>query len=961
MNNELASHGGIDRGTLLLDIATRDVVCLAPENSVVQAARLMSQKRISSVVVTVDSRHPCGIVTERDILDVMQIRRSPETPLRKVMSTPLVTVPADITSIDAYQVCLRDGIRHLVIVDEDGILAGVASETDFRLHAHLGVLAGHRQVTSVMRRSTFSVAPGSSLQHALNDMHAHRNSCVVVADAEQAVGIVTERDVVRIYSNDPQQGAIAVSEIMTAPVWTVPLDATINEAAQKMLAASVRHLVVVDSSGRLAGVLDEHDLTQTLAIGLIDDKAVTQGAFLDTLIKTIPDLVWLRDLHGAYLACNPRFERFLGFKEKDLVGKTDHDILPAELADSFRRSDRVAIEENRQHIIEGWHTFAEDGHREYLETIKTPMRDSRGRMIGVLGIARDITQRKLADQARFESEERYRSLSENSPDVIVRYDLEGRRTYVNPEFERVNHMSAQEVLGKKPTELSTELKPKAAEFTEKLMAAMAAGTVTKIDLQWTVDGRPICWFVRVVPEFDAEGKVESALTIWSDITERKQAEKEIEQLAFYDPLTQLPNRRLLVDRLHQALVSSARNHRKGALLFIDLDNFKILNDTSGHDVGDQLLVEVARRLVACVRDGDTIARLGGDEFVVVLEDLSQGPQEAAAQTKIVGEKILTALNVPYSIAGSVHHSTPSIGVTLFAGSQHSVDELLKQADIAMYQAKSAGRNTLRFFDPEMQAALAARALMEAALRLGIQYQQFVLHYQPQVDDARGVIGAEALLRWHHPERGIVYPDQFIPLAEDTGLILPIGQWVLEAACSQLKQWATDSRTHNLKLSINVSARQFRQFDFVDRVKRALLGADAPAAHLQIELTESVVLENVEDTISKMQQLKKLGVGFAMDDFGTGYSSLSYLTRLPLDEIKIDRSFVCNLPGSANDAAVAQTIITLAKSLGLAVTAEGVETEEQRQFLEQHGCPIYQGYLFSRPVDIGQFERLLAHQ
>ncbi|MBS1159067.1 MAG: diguanylate cyclase [Proteobacteria bacterium] len=443
------------------------------------------------------------------------------------------------------------------------------------------------------------------------------------------------------------------------------------------------------------------------------------------------------------------------------------------------------------------------------------------------------------------------------------------------------------------------------------------------------------------------------------ITERKAAEKEIEHLAFYDLLTQLPNRRLLQDRLQQAMSDSSRSQHRGALLFIDLDNFKILNDTCGHDVGDQLLIEVAHLLSTCVREVDTVSRLGGDEFVVMLKDLGENPQEAAAQAKGVGEKILAELNRPYTIAGRVHHSTPSIGITLFLGAENSQEELLKQADIAMYQAKSAGRNTLRFFDPEMQASLAARADLESSLRRAIEERQFVLHYQPQVAGIGNIVGAEALLRWQHPERGMVSPAQFIPLAEETGLILPIGQWVLEEACTQLTLWAANAPTAGLSLAVNVSAHQFHQPDFVARVLEVLENTGAPAHRLKLEMTESMVLDNVEDTIAKMQALKRYGVGFSMDDFGTGYSSLSYLTRLPLDQLKIDQSFVRNLPDSANDALVTQAIITLANSLGLAVIAEGVESEAQRQFLSQHGCPVFQGYLFSKPVSVANFESLLG--
>ncbi|MDR3418552.1 MAG: EAL domain-containing protein [Nevskia sp.] len=553
---------------------------------------------------------------------------------------------------------------------------------------------------------------------------------------------------------------------------------------------------------------------------------------LRTLVQTIPDLVWLKDPDGAYLRCNPKVERLLDAAEADIVGRTDYDFFERELADAFRAQDLEAMQTGAPSVNEEWLTFADNGYRGLFETVKTPVRDPAGKLIGVLGISRDISARKA--------------------------------------------------------------------------------------------------------------------------TERK-----IEHLAYHDALTGLPNRRLLLDRLQQALAGSARTGNHGALLFVDLDNFKLVNDTCGHETGDRLLLEVAGRLVACVREGDTIARLGGDEFVVMLIDLKESATEAAAQAISVGEKIQAELNRPYAMAGRVHHSSPSIGIALFCGQAESVDELLKQADIAMYQAKAAGRNTVRFFDPQMQATLATRALLEESLRLGIQAGQFVLHYQPQIDAGRGVIGAEALLRWVRPERGVVLPGEFIPLAEETGLIVAIGRWVLEASCARLSAWAGDPRTRDLYLAVNVSARQFRQADFVEQVRGALHGSGAPATRLKLELTESLMLHDVADTIGKMQALREIGIGFSMDDFGTGHSSLAYLARLPLDELKIDQSFVNQLPQAAGDAAVVQTIITLARSLGLAVIAEGVETEAQREFLERHGCPTWQGFLFGRPMELGEFERLLT--
>ncbi len=443
-----------------------------------------------------------------------------------------------------------------------------------------------------------------------------------------------------------------------------------------------------------------------------------------------------------------------------------------------------------------------------------------------------------------------------------------------------------------------------------------------------------------------------------DITERKESEEKIRQLAFYDPLTQLPNRRLLLDRMQRALILSARSGRNGALLFIDLDNFKAINDTRGHAMGDMLLQEVAERLTACVRESDTVARLGGDEFVVMLESLGQHPIEVVAQAKEVGEKILAALNQPYQLDKQTSRSSSSIGATLFSGERHEVEELLKQADIAMYQAKKSGRNTLRFFDPQMQDVINVRADLEGELYKALERNQFHLHYQIQVDSACHPVGAEALIRWSHPERGLVPPTQFIPLAEETGLILRIGEWVLEAACAQLKAWETNGLTRHLVLAVNISARQFHQPNFVSQVRWVVQRHAINPNLLKLEATESLLLENTEDTVTTMKGLKTIGVQLSLDDFGTGYSSLQYLKLLPLDQIKIDQSFVRDITTDPNDSAIVKTIIAMTKTLGLDVIAEGVETHAQREFLALSGCQFYQGYLFGKPVPIEQFEAAL---
>jgi len=538
--------------------------------------------------------------------------------------------------------------------------------------------------------------------------------------------------------------------------------------------------------------------------------------------------------------------------------------------------------------------------------------------------------------------------------IVATTDVQGRISYVNQRFCDISGYDSEALIGQNHRLLSSGVHER--EFFTRMYQTIASGKVWNGEIcNRARDGHLYWVLTTIVPFMNDSGKPEQYIAIRTDITGRKLADQKIHQMAFYDALTGLPNRRLLQDRLSQAIAVSERNERYGALMFLDMDNFKALNDTKGHDVGDLLLIEVAHRLEACVRDGDSVARLGGDEFVVVLEMLSSKVDEAIAQAELVGEKIREALNQPYHLSQHVHRSTSSIGIVLFKGRCDSIDELLKHADTAMYQAKAAGRNAIRFYDPKMQATLEARVQLEGELRSALEKRQFCLYYQIQVDSLRRAVGAEVLLRWEHPERGLVSPLQFIPLAEETGLIIPVGLWVLQTACAQLKVWQNNPLTRDLVLAVNVSAKQFRQSDFVLQVQRTLLESGARASHLKIELTESIVLDNVEDTINKMREIKTLGVSFSMDDFGTGYSSLQYLKRLPLDQIKIDQSFVRDITTDPNDAAIVKTIIAMAGAMGQDVIAEGVETVAQLEFLDQSGCHFFQGYLFSQPVPIEQFE------
>jgi diguanylate cyclase (GGDEF)-like protein/PAS domain S-box-containing protein len=943
MDQRSVSQVTIEQNTLLLDIATRNVISLAPSKNIGDAAHIMAGKRISSLVVTDETNHPIGIVTERNILHAMQSGLLPETNLQIVMSHPVITVQESMTCLDAYQVCLRDGIRHLVIVDGDKRLLGVVSETDFRLHINLATLAGRRQIASIMSRSVFSLLPEANFQDALNLMETHRDTCVVVVKDNCPVGIITERDIVRLYSTNSFRTDITVSEVMTSPVLTIMLDYTINEAAELMLKSRVRHLVVINHAGQLAGLLSEHDLTHSMALGLIDNKQIAEGAFLHTLINTLPDLIWLKDKDGVYIACNRRFERFFGVNEKNIIGKTDYDFVDKSLADFFREHDRNAMEKDGSSINEEWITFADDGHRELLETVKSPMRDNQGKLIGVLGIGHDITERKhieenlreseeklrglyelsplgialtdmngryiefneafceicgypadelkkldywtltpqeyeqqeneqlesmsrtgrygpylkeyrqkngklipiqlngtlitgkngqkyiwsivediterkQAEQLLKESERQYRTLAnsgqaliwtsgtdklcdyfnnvwldftgrsleqeigngwtvsvhaddikrcqevyvssfdkrekfsmdyrlrrhdgeyrwiqddgcprfnsvgifigyigyclditerksveaklrtlstaiEQSPVSVVIADLEANIEFVNPRFTEVTGYSAEEAIGQNPRILQSGLTPKETHLD--LWNKVANGQIWHGELINKRKSGEVYWEdAHIAPVRDASGIITHYVATKVDITSRKSMEEKIQHMAQYDVLTDLPNRTLFSDRLQQALSIAKRDKTQLALMFIDLDKFKPVNDVFGHQMGDLLLKEAAKRMLECVRESDTIARIGGDEFVVLLPDI-----ETEHDALLVAEKIRQALYKPFTLLGENLSISSSTGIVIYPGHGTHVEELFKNADVAMYSAKAGGRNAVILFNASMR-------------------------------------------------------------------------------------------------------------------------------------------------------------------------------------------------------------------------------------------------------------------
>jgi diguanylate cyclase (GGDEF)-like protein/PAS domain S-box-containing protein len=566
----------------------------------------------------------------------------------------------------------------------------------------------------------------------------------------------------------------------------------------------------------------------------------------------------------------------------------------------------------------------------------------------------------MSELARAEVELRVAAIAFETQQGMFITDARGTVLRINRALARITGLQAGQVVGRSIRRLRTCHHP-ARFYADLWRSLLQAGRWEGEVASWRSDGKTGTDWITLTAVRDPQGQVTHYVGALTDMTQREEARAEILRLALHDPLTHLPNRRLLMDRLQQELATSQRKHSGGALLFIDLDHFKMLNDTLGHALGDLLLQQVGQRLSACVRETDTVAHLGSDEFVVMLGDLSASQIEAAAQAEGVGRKLLTALSQPCTLGTQAYTGSASIGIVLFPGSHDSGEVLMQQADLAMCEAKAAGRQTLRFFDPQMQAAVTRHAALLNDLREGLSQGQFLLYYQPQVDHDGRIAGFEALVRWQHPVRGLVPPDEFIPAAEESGLIRPLGLWILESACTQLAAWATQPQTAPLTLAVNVSAVQFARPDFVGQVLGVLQRTGANPRRLKLELTESLLVHKVDEVIAKMDALKVQGVGFSLDDFGTGYSSLRYLQRLPLDQLKIDQSFVQSLQRDTHSAAIAQTIITLGHTMGLSVIAEGVETPAQQALLAQLGCTAYQGYLFSRPLALAQVQALLAQQ
>jgi diguanylate cyclase (GGDEF)-like protein/PAS domain S-box-containing protein len=667
----------------------------------------------------------------------------------------------------------------------------------------------------------------------------------------------------------------------------------------------------------------------------------------------MPDAVYLKDGDGRFLAANNHAQKLFNLFGIAWLGKTDSELIIDNpnryfLLQKVFEDDHIAWNEGCLLTYEK-EFFDETGKLHVYDLRKDPIFFEDGRRKALIVIAREITDRK-----RDEINLRIANIAFEAQEGIVVTDARNHILRVNNAFVRLTGYSPEEVIGKTISILKSGRHNK--EFYHDMWVTL------KRDLFWQGEiwdrrknGEIYPKWLTIRAVVGPKGDVNNYVGSFTDLSQTKESEEAIYRLAFYDPLTNLPNRRLFYDRYEQAQSTSARNGMYVAVLMIDLDNFKLVNDSKGHGVGDLLLVELANRLRSCIRQNDTLARLDGDEFVILLEGLHEDIEQVAIDIKRLGEKILDTLNQVFLLRDIEIQISASIGISFFIGGDMTVEESLRRADTAMYHSKDSGRNTLSFYDPYMQLVQETRVSLGYDLRQALSGNQLTIHYQPQVSTERDVYGFEALARWNHPIRGMILPSQFIPICEDSGLILSIGEWVLYNACKQLKSWEPHPNTVDWTIAVNVSAKQFHQIDFVENVSKILLQTGINPMRLKLELTESLVLQNIGDAIEKMSALRLLGVQFSLDDFGTGHSSLSALKKLPIDELKIDKSFIHDISTNQNDAIIVGTIIAMAKSLRLDIVAEGVETEEQFRCLKEIGCPAYQGYLFGKPKSVEEFK------
>lgn len=971
--------------TTLASILTKNVTTLPIDVTVSYAMEVMSLGNLSSLIIVDADNRPIGIFTERDSIKVISGKIALDSHLGDVMSQGVYTVHRDDEIHDTYAIMSDKGFRHLVIVDDDGRLEGVATQGDFLRHIGFDNMTYGKNITTAMTKSVVMLNRDATITYAASMMAEHHSDYAVITEGMIPVGLITERDIL--------QYASTKNEFADDPIWHVyqsdfPVcseETSLSEASSLMERHGVHQLIIADEDGNLIGLLTRYDLLQalhgsyfeflirqleqkTMAIEKMSERkkeldkekeSVEKNALkLQKLFEALPDGVVLIDSSTMVaVEFNRRAYENLGYSS-DEFGKleiSDYNAIESQ-EETRRRID--AIMHNGMDVFETFHRTKNGNILDVLVNVVAIDLEGVPHMIAVY---HDITLQKQNERRLLEDQEAYsqqalflHTVINTIPDLVWVKDTGGVYLACNKMFERFFGANESTIIGKTDFDF---VNPELAQFFQDhdRAAIAAGGSKTNEESLKFADGSYEGLFDTIkTPMKDLEGNVIGVLGIARDITDRKHYEERLETLANYDPLTGLANRALLSSHLKNSIEKAKRHKTQIAVLMFDLDRFKDINDSFGHGAGDELLQQVAQRFNVRLRDGDIISRLGGDEFAIVLEHLNRS--EDAGR---IAKEMIDAQNAPYElISGSVVHIGMSAGIVIFPDHGENASELLQHADAALYKAKSEGRGIYCYYTDELTDSARQRIEYETRLRRAVLNNEFEVYYQPQVHIATGkIVGAEALVRWNDPEKGMIYPSLFIPIAEDTGLIIAIGEWVLNETCRQGKIWLDAG--YRLTLAVNLSAHQVRHQNIPAMVETALKKSGYPADKLELELTESALMQREEETVAMLHMLRAQGIRLAIDDFGTGYSSLSYLKRFPIDVLKIDKSFVDDLPFDADDMAIVTAIIAMGTALGFQILAEGTERIEQIEFLKERGCTMYQGYYKSPPLPAKEFFELLC--
>jgi diguanylate cyclase (GGDEF)-like protein/PAS domain S-box-containing protein len=832
-------------------------------------------------------------------------------------------------------------------------------------------LGSDNTIDRIVKKALLTCGPATPIVEAARLMADARHSSIIVTDQGKPVGIWTEHDALAFDFNDPAAFDRPISAVMSAPIKTIAHDTTIGDAGMRFKLEGVRHFVVVDAAGEPLGIISQSDVILRHGVEHFLVLRAVRSAVARPMVRLASDtslaeaVTRMRADHADAAVVLDEDGR-LGpgiITERDVVRLVASGCPPTNVG---QIASRPLVTISNDDSLLAARNLLEEKHIRHIGVV-----DHSGALMGLLSFSDILATLQYEyvhrlDEALRERDEALlrsrkdlhlaRRIIESSLDGIMIANGQGLIEFVNPAFTQLTGYTPEEILGKAPSVLKSGRHD--AAFYEAMWRSLDVNGFWQGEI-WNrrKNGEVYPEWLTINVIMDEDGKVAQYAAIFTDITERKKTEERIKNLAYFDVLTGLPNRRLLTDRLQVAVANAHRHGHQLAIMFLDLDLFKRINDTLGHGVGDQVLIETGKRLAHCVREGDTVARLGGDEFTVLLPELDH--VEDAAK---LAERVIAQVKQPFIIDDHELYVTTSIGIAVYPEDGTTVEALIKNADTAMYRAKDLGRNSYQLYTPAMNARSFERLAMESSLRHAVGRGEFMLAYQVKVDITTGrMSGVEALVRWHHPEMGLVPPMDFIPLAENMGLISEIGEWVLRTACHQCKSWH-DMGLPPVRIAVNVSALQFRETDVPAVVARALADSGLPPQYLELELTETVLMQRVEEVSQVLKQLRAMGVRISIDDFGTGYSSLNYLKRMPIDALKIDRSFVHDLGEAGDDAEIVSTIINLAHNLKLKAIAEGVETPEQAAYLRSKGCDEVQGYLISRPVSgedlISLFDRNL---